>query len=484
MSFIALTAPLYINARQAGCLGDGVTDDTVKLQAALTAAGTVPGSCVFLPQGVYLVSATLQYSGNTSILGVGDTDGGSIIRVKTGIALTTPVLASYDWYNNATTGGFPVRIADIGIDGNSATSGTAAHGLVAMNYWSIFERVEIFSVAGDGFQLSAHAKNGVHITNTCVEAKISRLQVRNVGGTGIRVNDNGSPLNSCTDGFLQDCIIQNTGGIGINIDMGAGWLVSGNHLYGLTSDGLDIGKCYSTRIVNNYIEGFGNGTTINYWGIGLTLINGRGSVCTGNTVNFGGGTTGPYIGISIIGSGAGSTVCHVNNNLVVGGSYSGSVGYQIKTNPSQYGSPYIIYYGQNDAQSVATTMTVDSHATGGDITALNHLTSFAINTPTAAAGTNAGTTPPAPALTNCSDLDGQINWGTGTVPSLGSMVVVTFANPYATPPRVMLTPINDATAALRWNVASTTTNFTYKVGVAPAASQANTVYGFHYHVLA
>lgn len=486
MAFIALTAPLYINAKQYGCVGDGVTDDTAALQAALTAAGTVNGSAVFLPQGIYLVSATLLITGNTSLVGVGDTDSGSIIRVKTGTALTTPVLASSSWNSNATTSGFPVRIADIQIDGNSATSGTAAHGIVAMNYWSSFERISISGVAGDGFQFTAHTKNGTHITNTCNEPKISRLQIRNVGGTGIRVNDSGSPLNSCTDGFLQDCIVQNTGNVGINIDMGGGWLVSGNHLYAINNDGLDVSKCYATRILNNYIEGFGGtGAAINFAGIGLSLLNGRGTVCSGNTVNFEGNTaSAPFAGIYIAGSGTGTTVCHLDNNLVVGSNQSGSKGYQIAANPSQFGFPYIVYFGQNDAQGVVTAVSVDSHTTGGDIVALNHLTSFAINSPTAAAGANAGTTPPAPVLTNCSDVDGQITFGTGTVPTLGSMVVATFAKPYATPPRVLFTPINDATAALRWNVASTTTNFTYKVGVAPAASQANTVYGFHYHVLA
>jgi hypothetical protein len=103
---------------------------------------------------------------------------------------------------------------------------------------------------------------------------------------------------------------------------------------------------------------------------------------------------------------------------------------------------------------------------------------------TAAAGANAGTTPPAPVVTGSTDVRGLITWGTGTGPAAGDMVDVTFPTAWAAAPYVTVTPINAATAALLPYVpATTTTGFSINVQAAPAASQANTVYGVQFHVV-
>lgn len=487
MSFIALTPPLYVNVMQYGATGNGSTDDTTAIQNAINAAGGIAGSSVFFPAGTYIVSATITFPGNISLVGVGDADGGTIIKAKAGTNLTTPVLASQDWYNNSTTCGNPVEIRDLKIDGNSAnngTSGTAAHGIVAMNFWSIFERLSIINTTGDGFQFTAHSRNGTHITNTCVEAKISRLQIRSVGGNGIRINDNGSPQNSCTDGFIQDCIITAVGARGISADVGAGWILTGNHIYSTVTDAIVISKCYATRVIGNYIDGYGSGTSTFIAGISMSCIDGRGSSCIANHVGFeSSSATGPYQAIRITGAGSATSICLVTNNTVRGNAASGSLGYVLQTNVSQQGQPWIVYFHDNDAQNVATYSSIDSYVTGGDLTVLNHITLMGPS-PTAAAGAGAGTTPPSPSLNvNCTDMAGLINFGTGTAPTTGNQVVVTFAKQFAHFPFVSLTPANAATAALQLYASSNASTFTVSANVAPAASQSNTTYGFYYHIL-
>lgn len=105
-------------------------------------------------------------------------------------------------------------------------------------------------------------------------------------------------------------------------------------------------------------------------------------------------------------------------------------------------------------------------------------------TPTAAAGANAGTSPPVPVVAaNSSDARGSITCGTGATPAAGALVVVTFATPYAQVPFVQLTPTTVGSANLLEYVSSvSTTGFTVSLQAAPAASQANTVYGFNYRV--
>jgi hypothetical protein len=105
---------------------------------------------------------------------------------------------------------------------------------------------------------------------------------------------------------------------------------------------------------------------------------------------------------------------------------------------------------------------------------------------TATAGANAGGSPPAPVTTGVCAVRGTITFGTGTAPAAGAMVVFGFpgGRPCPTTPIVLLTPINAATAALQLYVTGAgTTGFTVSAGVAPAASQANTVYGFTFLVV-
>jgi hypothetical protein len=393
-------------------------------------------------------------------------------------------LASKDWYTNAATSGYPVGISDIKIDGNSATSGSSGHGLVSMNYWSKFENISITNVAGDGFLFSAQSQNGTHISNTCVEPRLFNIQVRTCGGTGIHVADNGTGLNSCTDGFLERCIVAGAGTAGINVEMAPGWQAYANHVYGTGTHGAVFSKCYATRVHHNYIDGYGAGSATYVQGIAMSCIDGRGSSCIGNHVGFeSGAATGPYQAFVFTGAGSAAASIMVDDNTVNGGSQSGSLGYVVQTNMSQQGHPWTVYFGKNHAQNVATYLYEDSYVTGGDLKVLGHIGSASQNAPAAAVGANSGGSPPAPVLTRCSDVEGSITFGTGTTPAAGAQCVVTFNIAYANAPVVVLTPINSASASLTLYVTSTTTTFTVSCVNAPSASQGNTHYGFNYHVL-
>ncbi len=70
-------------AYSGGAAGNGVADDTLAIQAALTACRTSAyGGVVIVPPGIYLVSNILQIGSNTTLMGAGH--GVTTIRMKSG----------------------------------------------------------------------------------------------------------------------------------------------------------------------------------------------------------------------------------------------------------------------------------------------------------------------------------------------------------------------------------------------------------------
>lgn len=66
---IIFKGKLFIDVRAYGATGDGATDDTAAIQAAITAAPT--GGMIFFPQGEYLISDTLTIDHELRLIGVG-----------------------------------------------------------------------------------------------------------------------------------------------------------------------------------------------------------------------------------------------------------------------------------------------------------------------------------------------------------------------------------------------------------------------------
>lgn len=75
MSFISLVPPIYTNVKSFGAVGDGVTDDTTAIKAALASIPTATGGVLYTPPNmICLVSSTIDtsaFSGNLFILGGG-----------------------------------------------------------------------------------------------------------------------------------------------------------------------------------------------------------------------------------------------------------------------------------------------------------------------------------------------------------------------------------------------------------------------------
>ncbi len=118
--------PLY------GALGDGTTDDTAAVQAALTAVGHQGGGEVLLPKGTYRTTAALTIASHTTLRGVGRKIS-VLFADHTGIGITAGGTV------NAVVGKY-ITLKDCGID--KFTSASAGTGSGFMDLAGAFLRLE------------------------------------------------------------------------------------------------------------------------------------------------------------------------------------------------------------------------------------------------------------------------------------------------------------------------------------------------------
>lgn len=132
--------------------------------------------------------------------------------------------------------------------------------------------------------------------------------------------------------------------------------------------------------------------------------------------------------------------------------------------------------------SLFKTVTVSDNAVSTTYTTAVSL--GGTSTPTAAAVAANGTTPPAPAVAaGSTDLAGEISFGSGATPAIGSQVTVTFSAPFAATPNVTISPGNSATSPRQpYVISRTTAGFNIGFASAATASQAAGTYVVEYSV--
>jgi len=97
------------NVKDYGAVGDGTTDDTTAIQAAIDAAEAAGGETVWLAGGTYLVNSTIVVRDRVSMVGAGVA---SVLTTASAITiLSTEANANAD-------GDYARRLADFVVDGN------------------------------------------------------------------------------------------------------------------------------------------------------------------------------------------------------------------------------------------------------------------------------------------------------------------------------------------------------------------------------
>jgi hypothetical protein len=292
------------NVKDYGAKGDGVTDDTAAIQAAVTAQRDV-----YVPPGTYMISTAILIPSNTRLHGAGFS---SCLKATSGFTMLSmgwaggslPVMLGNSKIV-ASGANSHIEICDLFLDSSLTSNGVHNVHMRNTTYCNIHHCVFSGGADGTAFTLSTNYKVTNNFaygqTNACYdqwENSSAGLVADNFGivtlGYGMLLTGDTS-LNgvgtSSNVTFVGNTIIgpnNGNGGVGI-------WLQSGSNL---------TSNCYNCRVVGNYVYGFQVG--IRATGGGAHVISDNNiSTCT---------TSGIVLSAEVVGNAAQN--CIVSNNQI------------------------------------------------------------------------------------------------------------------------------------------------------------------------
>jgi len=257
----------FLRVQDYGAVGDGVTDDTAAINAAIAALPATGGTLAFgaktyLTQGGHTISVPCTIFGaGCGSNGAGN--GSTVLYLKDG--------SNANIFNVAAKA---VTIRDLGLYGNKANQTGTSHGIstsgaVATNYL-ILRNLWVATFKNNGLSLN---NPGASLTDD-----ISGCWFDSNDGRGVTVNA------GCADLTFSNCVFSQNGLSGISINA-ADVVLDACHVWGNGTlgtagdlDGVQMpsGAPGFARIVNSYLES--NGTSAG--GVGLRS-RGQGNVVSG-----------------------------------------------------------------------------------------------------------------------------------------------------------------------------------------------------------
>lgn len=269
---------------------------TTAAEVNAAAAAAAAGSTIWLgarPASAPLVcNETLIVRPFQRWLGAGGRQMLTVIQAGASLPAGAPLMAALGWTTSGNVADDPIHVSGIHFD---LAGRTGRHGLVVFNFWSHFEDLQFAGVTGSTaccIRVTDRASDGSDSSNSHSENTFVRIRVNGTSGGahGFWAESNNGLSNQ--DGHLVDSFFAGVTGYACYIGRAAGWTVENNHFYGTGENAIELGACYATKVIGNYVEDFGanNATTGPvsgyYTGINMTFLDGRGSVLANNSVSL------------------------------------------------------------------------------------------------------------------------------------------------------------------------------------------------------
>ena len=228
----------WINVKAYGAVGDGVTDDSTAVAAAV--AALTDYSVLYFPPGVYIASGTGQLNNLSHVTVMGAGMGVSVWKAPAG--------------------------GDIMIYANAP----------GCDNWNVFD------ITLDGSNTSRNGKHTLYLESSqCV---IDHVEILNSGEFSIMVEDPDNVQNEFRNVSITNCRIKNGYADGIHVVEGQNVVIAGNDIDGVDDDLIAVFDTVDCVIANNVCRSRTDlGTT---WGRGIAVLYGcERVVVTGNVVS-------------------------------------------------------------------------------------------------------------------------------------------------------------------------------------------------------
>ncbi|HZD53337.1 MAG TPA: glycosyl hydrolase family 28-related protein, partial [Woeseiaceae bacterium] len=294
-----------VSITEFGAVGDGETDDSQAIQAAVEWAARHPGTALHVPArifglrhpvrvpGAIELAGEVPGSGNHPLCGFRALPGFRCELVQRYRAAGTmqrldvaALLMCEEWTRNAEFARrLHLRDLFFDVDSKTDTRGAPIHGLLLANQQLDLHNVWIRHPTGHGVWINTQRPDGEFV-QPIVDNVLRRVWVRGAGiggaiystdqGTrrygafligalpGARDPAGGTEPALATDGILDYCTVSvgpenglGCRGDGIYITQAAGWRVTACHVNGAGRHGIGLYKAYQTEVSGCYVDGWG-----------------------------------------------------------------------------------------------------------------------------------------------------------------------------------------------------------------------------------
>ena len=231
-----------VSVKDFGAAGDGITDDTAAIQAAIDAVEAAGGGQLEFPEGTY-IAAGLQIKHKVYLVGSGKWN--TTLKLKSGA--NTYLMADTRYVNNVLYSSGPYGISNLTLDGNNANNTSGS--LLIMQCFASTLRDVIFQYAPEhGVVITTVTANGSNILNTVPDNRFDNCFWRFNKKAGVYGKDANNIL---ADQLFVGCIWYGNGQSGfyqVVVERTAGWVFTDCRWYGGYQGDIDATKWDRSQI--------------------------------------------------------------------------------------------------------------------------------------------------------------------------------------------------------------------------------------------
>ena len=250
-----------VNVKDYGAVGDGVTNDAVAMQAAITAVATT-GQAIYIPTGTYIINSVLSTTGHLNMFGDGEKsvlDFSGITSGSSGITVTGTI-TEIQAVSSASAGNFTITFA-------SAPSLTTGDVFFLFDDAVLWNSIRAYYYAGEWLECrgvsgsDAYTTNPLYSSYTAATVNVYKLNSKpKVSFKNLKLNGGANLFGLLKITFCDKPILENV------------------IVYNENYQGVEIDRCYRPMITNCVMYNKGTGTLDDY---GLIISNSQKGQITG-----------------------------------------------------------------------------------------------------------------------------------------------------------------------------------------------------------